>query len=73
MTQLALAFQARRKVGSRVAVYVWQVVAVDGTGQGHGTCGHRHASKICAVMCPWEPAGWDEMTVCDLLVREVRQ
>jgi hypothetical protein len=61
-----------RKVGSRVAVYVWRVIAVDWSGQGHGTCGHRHASQICAVMCPWEPPGWDQMEWCDLLVRKVR-
>lgn len=72
MIQLALTFPPRRKVGARVATYVWQVIAVDATGQGLGTCGHRHASQICAVMCPWTPPGWDDMPVCDLLVREVR-
>jgi hypothetical protein len=60
------------KVGSRVARYCWQVIAVDARGEGHGTCGHAHSSAGFATMCPWEPAGWDAMTVCDLLVREVR-
>jgi hypothetical protein len=50
----------------------WEVVAVDGRGYGHGSCGHRHASSGEATMCNWAPPGWDEMLVCDLLVREVR-
>jgi hypothetical protein len=61
-----------RKVGSRVATYVWRVIAVDWSGQGHGTCGHAHATQLEAVRCPWAPPGWDAMPECDLLVREVR-
>ena len=73
MSQLVLTLTApARSVGSRVAQYVWQVIAVDATGRGHGTCGHAHADAGFATMCPWEPAGWDAMTVCDLLVRKVR-
>ena len=73
MSQLALTLTApARSVGSRVARYVWRVIAVDARGEGHGTCGHAHSSADFATMCPWEPAGWDAMTVCDLLVREVR-
>ena len=55
-----------------MAQYVWQVIAVDARGEGHGTCGHAHSSADFATLCPWEPAGWDQMPVCDLLVREVR-
>jgi hypothetical protein len=74
VNQLALTLTAPPvKVGSRVARYVWRVIAVDATGRGHGTCGHAHADAGFATMCPWEPAGWDQMPVCDLLVREVRQ
>ena len=61
-----------RKVGARVAGRVWRVIAVDWSGQGHGDCGHAHASQACAVMCPWTPPGWDAIETCDLLVREVR-
>lgn len=61
-----------RKVGARVATYVWQVIAVGAEGQGHGTCGHHHATKDEAVECAWAPAGWPGMEVCDLVVREVR-
>ena len=73
MTQLALTLTApARSVGARVARYVWRVIAVDAHGEGHGTCGHAHADAGFATLCPWEPAGWDEMERCDLLVREVR-
>jgi hypothetical protein len=70
--QLSLPQPAAPKVGSRVARYCWQVIAVDAHGEGHGTCGHAHADAGFATLCPWEPPGWDAMPVCDLLVREVR-
>jgi len=74
MTQLPLTLTApARSVGSRVRSLVWQVIAVDATGEGHGTCGHAHADAGFATMCPWTPPGWDDMERCDLLVREVRQ
>lgn len=74
MSQLALSLVAPPvKVGSRVRVMAWAVIAVDGTGHGHGTCGHAHSSADFATICPWEPPDWDAMPVCDLLVREVRQ
>lgn len=60
------------KPGSRRVVYVWRVIAVLGDGRGIGDCGHNHATKGAAVRCPWAPAGWDDMLVCDLLVRQVR-
>jgi hypothetical protein len=50
----------------------WSVIAVDGDGRGHGTCGHEHATAEEAVRCDWAPAGWDDMEVCDLLVRQLR-
>lgn len=53
-----------------IAPLVWQVIAVDGSGRGHGTCGHRHATPDDATMCPWTPTPWPN--VCDLLVREMR-
>ena len=73
MNQLALTLTAPAvKVGSRVATYCWQVIAVDARGEGHGTCGHAHADAGFATMCEWTPPDWDDMAVCDLLVREVR-
>ncbi len=47
----------------------WEVCAVDGAGQGHGRCGHRHATADEATACPWDP---ERPVVCDLLVRQVR-
>lgn len=47
----------------------WTVIAVDGAGQGHGYCGHRHATADEATRCPWDPP---RPFVCDLLVRQVR-
>ena len=49
---------------------VWTVIAVDGEGHGHGTCGHEHASADEATRCPWDP---ERPIVCDLLVRQVRR
>lgn len=59
-------------VGAKRIVLVWRVIAVDGNGQGHGDCGHNHKTKDAAVRCRWAPSGWDDMLVCDLLVRQVR-
>lgn len=61
-----------KKAGARRATYVWRVIAVDEHGQGHGNCGHDHATDAEAVLCPWSPEGWDQMPICDLLVREFR-
>jgi len=73
VTQMQLTLAAPAvKVGSRVRRLVWQVIAVDAVGEGHGTCGHAHSSADFATLCPWSPPGWDAMPVCDLLVREVR-
>lgn len=47
----------------------WTVIAVDGEGQGHGVCGHQHATADEATLCPWDP---ERPVVCDLLVRRVR-
>lgn len=43
-----------RSVGARVAQYVWQVIAVDATGRGHGACGTRTppSSRRCAARGP---------------------
>jgi hypothetical protein len=61
-----------KTVGSRRQVLTWRVIAVDATGQGHGDCGHNHVAQMDAVRCRWAPPGWDQMLVCDLLVRQVR-
>jgi hypothetical protein len=50
----------------------WEVIAVLGTGQGLGSCGHHHATQDEATRCDWAPADWDKHLVCDLLVRELR-
>lgn len=68
MAQLAFTF----RVGARRMLTTWRVIAVDGAGHGHGSCGHYHATSDDAAACPWSPPGWDDMTVCDLLVRQVR-
>jgi hypothetical protein len=52
-----------------MARLIWTVIAVDGAGQGHGTCGHEHATADEATLCPWDP---ERPVVCDLLVRQVR-
>lgn len=61
-----------RKAGARRATYVWRVIAVDAEGHGHGNCGHAHATQEEATICDWAPEGWDDMPICDLLVRQVR-
>ena len=33
-------------------------------------CGHEHATRDEAIMCPWEPTPWPE--VCDLVVVQIR-
>ena len=60
------------RVGAKRMKLVWRVIAVDGAGQGHGNCGHDHATSLEAVNCDWAPPGWDDMPVCDLLVRQLR-
>ena len=60
------------KVGAKRMKLVWRVIAVDGNGHGRGDCGHSHRSSIAAVNCRWAPPGWEDMLVCDLLVRRVR-
>lgn len=50
----------------------WEVIAVLGSGCGAGSCGHSHATEDDAIACDWAPAGWDDMLMCDLLVRQVR-
>ncbi len=53
-----------------IAPLVWQVIWVDAAGQGHGTCGHRHATADEATMCPFDPDGAPVESAG--LVREVR-
>src|SRR5690606_24748824 len=60
------------KVGAKRMKLVWRVIAVDGEGYGHGDCGHNHRTASAAVACKWAPPGWDDILVCDLLVRQVR-
>ncbi len=60
------------KVGAKRMRLVWRVIAVGEGGQGHGDCGHNHRTKGAAVSCNWAPPGWNDMLICDLLVREVR-
>lgn len=60
------------KVGARRVRYVWRVIAVLGSGQGHGDCGHNHKTSMAAVRCRWAPHDWDDHLICDLLVRKVR-
>lgn len=60
------------KVGARRMVLVWRVIAVDEHGRSPGNCGHNHRTSGAAVSCRWTPPGWEDMLVCDLLVREVR-
>lgn len=52
------------------APLTWVVIAVLGTGQGIGDCGHQHETADEATLCPWTPDPWPEQ--CDLLVRQVR-
>ena len=67
-----LGTRRRGKVGSRVARYVWRVIAVLGNGHGHGDCGHNHKTSLTATRCRWAPPDWDDHIVCDLLVRKFR-
>lgn len=60
------------KAGAKRVVYVWQVIAVVEDGSSPGNCGHNHETELDAVRCPWAPPGWDNMLICDLLVRKVR-
>lgn len=61
---------------TRAAVH-WEVIAVVGNGDAlldaNGfaqRCGHRHATDLEAVRCPWVPTPWPD--ICDLLVRQFR-
>lgn len=63
----------RTGIGNRLQRALhWEVIAVLPGGVSPGKCGHHHATASQAVACPWAPPGWDEMPICDLLVREIR-
>ena len=70
MSQLELDFTVRLRSIPRRTLLTWVVIAVDEHGHSPGNCGHRHATDLDAVRCPWTPDPWPE--VCDLLVREIR-
>lgn len=67
--QLAIKFNGTRANKVRL---VWIVIAVLGDGSSPGNCGHDHATQDDATRCDWAPEGWDDMPICDLLVRQVR-
>lgn len=64
----------------RPAQLHWEVKAIVPNARGAGvgyvvggfsqSCGHRHATRDEAIMCPWTPDPWPRQ--CDLIVAQVR-